>query len=64
MLRYNKVPTAVLVEICNLNNTEDRKELLTWKFRERLAHALAAGLAEGFAHCLFRHACARRRRSR
>ncbi|MFH1177642.1 MAG: N-acetylmuramoyl-L-alanine amidase [Acidobacteriota bacterium] len=49
VLRYNLVPTAVLVEICNLNHEEDRKLLLTWKFREKLAHALAAGLAEGFA---------------
>ncbi len=49
VLRYNRVPTAVLVEICNLNNGEDRARLLTWKFREKLAHALAAGLAEAFS---------------
>jgi N-acetylmuramoyl-L-alanine amidase len=49
VLRYNLVPTSVLVEICNLNNREDRSLLLTWRFREKLAHAIAAGLAEGFA---------------
>lgn len=49
VLRYNQVPTAVLVEICNLNNAEDRTLLLTWKYREKLAHAIAAGLAEAFA---------------
>lgn len=49
VLRYNRVPTAVLVEVCNLNNNEDRAQLLTWQFRERLALALAAGLAEGFS---------------
>jgi N-acetylmuramoyl-L-alanine amidase len=49
VLRYSLIPTAVLVEICNLNNERDRKLLLTWRFREKLAHAIAAGLAEGFS---------------
>ncbi len=49
VLRFCGVPTAVLVEIVNLNNQEDRELLLSWQFREKLAHALAAGLAEGFA---------------
>jgi N-acetylmuramoyl-L-alanine amidase len=49
VLRYSLVPTAVLIEICNLNNEQDRKLLLTWQFREKLAHAIAAGLAEGFS---------------
>lgn len=49
VLRFCGVPTAVLVEIVNLNNAEDRELLLSWQFREKLAHALAAGLAEGFA---------------
>jgi N-acetylmuramoyl-L-alanine amidase len=49
VLRYSTVPTAVLVEICNLNNEQDRQLLLRWRFREKLAHAIAAGLAEGFS---------------
>ncbi len=49
VLRYTLVPSAVLVEICNLNNEQDRQQLLTWRFREKLAHAIAAGLAEGFS---------------
>ncbi len=49
VLRYSLVPTAVLIEICNLNNEQDRKLLLSWQFREKLAHAIAAGLAEGFS---------------
>jgi len=49
VLRYSLVPSSVLVEICNLNNEQDRRALLTWKFREKLAHAIAAGLAEGFS---------------
>ncbi len=49
VLRYSLVPTSVLIEICNLNNEQDRQALLTWRFRERLAHSIAAGLAEGFS---------------
>jgi N-acetylmuramoyl-L-alanine amidase len=49
VLRYSTVPSAVLVEICNLNNEQDRQLLLRWRFREKLAHAIAAGLAEGFS---------------
>jgi N-acetylmuramoyl-L-alanine amidase len=49
VLRYSVIPTAVLIEICNLNNEQDRRLLLSWQFREKLAHAIAAGLAEGFS---------------
>jgi N-acetylmuramoyl-L-alanine amidase len=49
VLRYTLVPSAVLIEICNLNNEQDREDLLSWRFREKLAHAIAAGLAEGFS---------------
>jgi N-acetylmuramoyl-L-alanine amidase len=49
VLRYNRVPTSVLVEVSNLNNEADREQLTTWRFREKLAHAIAAGLAEGFS---------------
>ena len=49
VLRYNRVPTSVLVELCNLNNNEDREQLQTGRFREKLAHAIAVGLAEGFS---------------
>ena len=48
VLRYSAVPSAVLIEICNLNNAQDRELLLTARYREKLAHAIAAGLAEGF----------------
>ncbi|HVN31347.1 MAG TPA: N-acetylmuramoyl-L-alanine amidase [Thermoanaerobaculaceae bacterium] len=49
VLRYSTVPSAVLVEVCNLNNERDRELLLSWRFREKLAHAIVAGLAEGFS---------------
>ncbi|MDX1502113.1 MAG: N-acetylmuramoyl-L-alanine amidase, partial [Thermoanaerobaculia bacterium] len=44
VLRFNAVPAAVLVEVCNLANTEDRKLLQTRAFRERVAQALVDGL--------------------
>ncbi|MGV8038910.1 MAG: N-acetylmuramoyl-L-alanine amidase [Thermoanaerobaculaceae bacterium] len=49
VLRYNRVPTSVLVEISNLTNDEDRALLQTARFREKLALALAAGLGEAFS---------------
>jgi len=49
VLKYSRVPTSVLIEIGNLNNEQDREQLLTWRFREKLAHAIAAGLAEAFS---------------
>ncbi|HPW56050.1 MAG TPA: N-acetylmuramoyl-L-alanine amidase [Thermoanaerobaculaceae bacterium] len=49
VLRYNRVPTSVLVEISNLANEEDRMLLQTARFREKLALALAAGLGEAFS---------------
>lgn len=49
VLRYNRIPTSVLVEICNLTNEDDRALLLTARFREKLALGLAAGLAEAFS---------------
>ncbi len=49
VLRNCEAPSALLVEICNLANDEDRAQIQSWKFRDKLAHAIAAGLAEGFA---------------
>jgi N-acetylmuramoyl-L-alanine amidase len=49
VLRYSLVPSSVLIEICNLNSQQDRELLLTARYREKMAHAIAAGLAEGFS---------------
>lgn len=49
VLRYSRVPTSVLIEIGNLNNKEDREAVRSWRHREKLAHAIAVGLAEGFS---------------
>ena len=37
ILRYNRIPARVLVEVCNLNNPEDRKLLVTRSYRDRVA---------------------------
>jgi N-acetylmuramoyl-L-alanine amidase len=44
VLRYNEVPAAVLVEICNLANGEDRKLLQTRRHRQQIAEAIVDGL--------------------
>ena len=40
ILRYNRIPARVLVEICNLNNPDDRRLLKTRRYREKVAEAL------------------------
>ena len=44
ILRYNRIPARVLLEVCNLNNPEDRKLLLTRAYRDRVARALVSAL--------------------
>jgi N-acetylmuramoyl-L-alanine amidase len=48
VIRYNKVPARVLVEVGNLANAEDRKLLQTRKWREQAAQALAKGVVGHF----------------
>jgi N-acetylmuramoyl-L-alanine amidase len=48
VLRYNRIPNRVLVEIANLGNAEDRALITTRRFRETVAEAMAAGLMEYF----------------
>jgi len=48
VIRYNKIPTRVLLEVCNLGNLEDRKQMLTGKYREQVASAIYEGLAGYF----------------
>ncbi len=50
VLRYNAVPTAVLLEVCNLANAEDRRLIQTRAFRQRVAEAIAAGVLDYFGH--------------
>src|SRR6185295_8926413 len=44
VIRYNLVPTRLLLEICNLGNTHDRELMTTKKWREDVARAVYQGL--------------------
>jgi hypothetical protein len=44
ILRYNRIPARVLLEVCNLNNPDDRKLLVTPAYRDRVARALVSAL--------------------
>ena len=44
VLRYNAVPSKVLLEICNLSNPEDRELIQTRTFRQSVAEAIVGGL--------------------
>ena len=46
VVRYNAVPARLLLEIGNLNNSEDRRLLQTRDFRQRVAEAIVEGLLE------------------
>jgi len=48
VLKMNLVPTKVLIEILNLNNEEDRKNLLQKEFREKLSEAIFDGVLNYF----------------
>ena len=48
ILRYNRIPARVLVEVCNLNNPDDRRLLQSAAYRERVAAALVDALVEFF----------------
>jgi N-acetylmuramoyl-L-alanine amidase len=44
ILRYNRIPARVLIEVCNLNNPDDRALLVTRRYRDRVAQALVSAL--------------------
>jgi N-acetylmuramoyl-L-alanine amidase len=48
ILRYNRIPSRVLVEVGNLNNPEDRQLLVTRSYREQVAAALVDALVAFF----------------
>jgi N-acetylmuramoyl-L-alanine amidase len=49
VLRYTAAQNAVLLEVCNMANPEDRAELLTAEWREQFARAVVEGMASAFA---------------
>jgi N-acetylmuramoyl-L-alanine amidase len=44
VLRYNSIPTKVLLEVCNLANSEDRALLQTQAFRDTVSRAVVDSL--------------------
>ena len=48
VLRYSMVPTSVLVEIANLNNKRDRRDLLRSKTRQKIAKAITNSVTTHF----------------
>ena len=44
VLRYNAVPSKVLVEVCNLANSKDRNLIQTREFRQEVAKAIVDGI--------------------
>lgn len=44
VLRYNAIPAKVLLEVCNLANSEDRRLLRTRAFRQQVAESVASAL--------------------
>jgi N-acetylmuramoyl-L-alanine amidase len=48
VIRYNVVPTRLLLEVCNLGNEKDRKLMTTKAYRQKVADAVVAGLRSFF----------------
>lgn len=48
VIRYNKIPTRLLLEICNLGNDDDRDLIKTRKYRQSLARAIYDGIDRFF----------------
>jgi N-acetylmuramoyl-L-alanine amidase len=44
VIRYNLIPTRVLLEICNLGNDKDRALIKTKKYRQHVAESIYQGL--------------------
>lgn len=44
VIRYNLIPTRVLLEICNLGNEKDRALMKTKSYRQKVAEAIYEGL--------------------
>jgi N-acetylmuramoyl-L-alanine amidase len=49
VIRYNLVPTRVLIEICNLGNDRDRSLMTTRQYRQQIAQAIYEGIVNFFA---------------
>jgi N-acetylmuramoyl-L-alanine amidase len=47
IIRYNRVPTALLLEAANFSNREDQKRIRSTQFRRRFAEAIVQGIMTG-----------------
>jgi N-acetylmuramoyl-L-alanine amidase len=48
VLRYTAAGNAVLVEVCNIGNPDDREQILQYEWRERFARAVVEGIAAAY----------------
>ena len=46
VLRYNSVPAQVLLEVCNLANSDDRALIQTRAFRQQVAERIVQGIVD------------------
>ncbi len=44
VLRYNSIPSKILLEVCNLANDQDRKLIQTRAYRQKVAEAVVRGI--------------------
>lgn len=44
VIRFNAIPSKVLVEVCNLANSQDRKLIQTQEFRQQVAESIVRGI--------------------
>jgi len=49
VIRYNEIPTRLLLEICNLGNDTDRALIQTRRYRQQLAEAVYQGIVDFYA---------------
>lgn len=49
VIRYNQVPTRLLLEVCNLGNRRDRALMKTTKYRQQVAESVFTGIVDFFA---------------
>ncbi len=44
VLRYNSIPSKILLEVCNLANDQDRKLIQTRAYRQKVSEAVVSGI--------------------
>lgn len=49
VIRYNKVPTRLLLEVCNLGNADDRRLMKTKVYRQEVAESIYEGLVRFYS---------------